>query len=239
LLNFGEVIHTELRRVVRNIVAKKVIIDDDGCLLFTTWFSSITLNGNKSIVFTFDKKARPYLFQLGRSYTENALGNIKDLQNKYSIKVYEMLKSAQRQGRDSLNLTLDEMKDRLGVGSKYTRIGDLKRRILDEVKDDISRHTDLHLDYFLLKTGRKYTDIRFDFEAIIEAVEALGFENELLKQVNIDGLDEYIMNHSKSDSDLKKMAAEEKNQMRKKYAEAYFNHMLTNIENDVLSDFCL
>ena len=228
---------TELRRVAQEIVTKKVIIGNDDCLLFTTWFSGIALNGKKSIVFTFDKKSRPYLFQLGCAYSETVLKNIRDLQCKYSIKLYEILKSTQRQGRDSLNLTLDELKEHLGVGNKYSRIGDLKRRVLDEIKNDISRNTDLHVAYSLLKTGRRYTDIRFDFEVIVEAVETLNFEDELLRQVNIDGLDEYIMNHSESNSDLEKMADGEKNQLRKKYAEAYFNYMLKNIEKNVFSDF--
>ncbi|MGD9732939.1 MAG: replication initiation protein [Desulfamplus sp.] len=222
----------ELRRVVSELIVKKIIIDeDDGCLLFTTWFSGIALDYKRKVIFTFDERAKPYLFKLGRTYTETTLENIKGLRSKYSIKLYEKIKSCQSQGRSSLNLTIEELKEYLGLGSRYTRIGDLKRRILDEVKNDISRHTDLQINYILLKTGRQYTDIQFRFEKIQQLTEEENRE-ELLKQVNLDELDEYIMRCAEFDEDLReRMEVESKNQIRKRYVEEFFEYMLKNIED--------
>lgn len=234
----------ELRRVVEELVGKRIVIDeDDGRIFFTTWFSGIVLDYKRKVRFAFDKRAKPCLLQFGKTYTETTLENIRGLRCKYSIRLYEMIKAIQRQGRGYLHLTLEELKEKLGIGSKYTRIGDLKRRILDEVKNDISRHTDLQIEYVLLKTGRKYTDIRFEVKEV-EALVPFDENKEernvdgFLDEVNLDELDKYIMEHVDLDPLLrKKMEIGEKNQVRKKYVEEYFEYMLKKIEDDVFSDF--
>ena len=69
-------------------------------------------------------------------------------------------------------LTLDELRELVDYPTTY-RPTDVRRRILDEARDEINNipNTDIQFDYELLKTGKSFTGVRFMIKNILKLKE--------------------------------------------------------------------
>lgn len=77
----------------------------------------------------------------------------------YSLVIYEYAK-------DYINVSipimeLDNFREFLGIRNKYKEIGNLKRRVLNVAVDEINKKTDISIGYKLIKSGLKFTHIKF------------------------------------------------------------------------------
>ncbi|SHK64718.1 replication initiation protein [Tepidibacter formicigenes] len=155
--------YSEIRELVRELRKKEVIIklDDNNKQkeLITGWLSSIEYKGDGIIELEFSQKLVPYLLQLKKFYTKYEIKNILYLKNKYSIRIYELLKQYQTIGKREFNL--EELKDKLGCSNKFKEFRDFKRRILDPAKKEINELTDINFEYEKLTRGRKVIGIKF------------------------------------------------------------------------------
>jgi plasmid replication initiation protein len=79
-------------------------------------------------------------------------------------RIYEiLLYSLQRCPVNKLtkNINISELKKTLGLDDKYQRFFHFKDRVLDTSKSQINKHTDVNIDYTIIKSGRTPTDIKF------------------------------------------------------------------------------
>ena len=94
-----------------------------------------------------------------RLFTRFNIQNIRPLTSVHAVRIYELVKQFDDTGWREIDL--DEFKKMLHLESKYDRIFDLKRRVLEVAKKQINTNTDINIDYELIKQGRKYIKIRF------------------------------------------------------------------------------
>lgn len=159
LLNTSQERYSEIREIIRGLTKKEIIIQNQGNELITNWLSSMEYKETEGIIeLEFSQKLKPYLLELQEKFTRYQLENILNLQNKHSIRVYELLKQYEAIGKREIKV--DILRDCLGIKkNEYSRFYDFERFVLKASKKEINKHTDLTVDYKKIKTGRRITSI--------------------------------------------------------------------------------
>jgi len=88
-------IYRKIREIIKNLKNKGFTIErENGNILDINWLSSAEyFTGKGYVELELSSKLRPYLLQLKKIYTSYKLENILSLKSKYSIRIYEILKS--------------------------------------------------------------------------------------------------------------------------------------------------
>ena len=120
-----------------------------------------------TVYVTFNKRIAPYLFDLNERYTQYKLENVLVFKGKYTIRLYEILRSyttkrAIDEGREvEVMLSLDELRKRL-MTAHYPRWVDFDRFILRPSVDEINACCEeITVSYDTYKTGRAITKVNF------------------------------------------------------------------------------
>lgn len=170
--------YSEIRELVRELRKKEVVIktdkDNKQKELITGWLSSIEYKGNGKIELEFSKKLIPYLLQLKEQFTKYELKNILYLKNKYSIRVYEILKQYEKIGERQFEL--EELKKTLSCDNKYNEFKDFRRYVLNVSKQELCKYTDICFECEKLTKGRKVVGIKF-------IIKNNGRKNEDLSEI--------------------------------------------------------
>ena len=79
-------------------------------------------------------------------------------------RLYEiLLYSLQRCPVNKLNknINIDELKKLMGLSEKYSKFAHFKQYVLEVSKSQINKHTDIRINYEIIKTGRTPTQLKF------------------------------------------------------------------------------
>lgn len=175
--------YTEVREIVRELREKEVIINTDKGEIITGWLSSMEYVKNKGIIeLEFSKKLIPYLLQLKEKFTRYQLKNILYLSNKYSIRIYELLKQYENIGNRTF--AVDELKKILMLEGQYNRFSNFESRVLKPTMKEINDYTDLKVSYEKIKKGRAIHSIKYKIEVKeIDDYKAYLEENYNIKDI--------------------------------------------------------
>lgn len=105
----------------------------------------------------------PLITRLEARYTEYELKQVVGLQSEYAIRLYELIIQWRSIGRTS-QISLVELREKLGLVDEYQRIEAFKRRVLDLAITQINEHTDITVEYEQHKQGRIITGFTFKFK---------------------------------------------------------------------------
>ncbi len=131
----------------------------------------------------------PLITRLEARYTEYELKQVVGLQSEYAIRLYELIIQWRSVGRTS-QISLVELREKLGLVDEYQRIEAFKRRVLDLAITQINEHTDITVEYEQHKQGRIITGFTFKFkvkktkEKISAKVEADRIEMSTIEGLN-------------------------------------------------------
>lgn len=132
-----------------------------------------------TVYITFHDLMTPYLFQLKEKYTQYQLEDVLVFKGKYSIRLYEILRSyTTQQALDTgeekeVMMTLAELRKMLEVEG-YKRWVDFDRYILKNAVEEINQYSDrIHIEYDTYRKGKKIDAINF----IITPAKALQVLN--------------------------------------------------------------
>lgn len=142
---------------------------------------------NKAIIFTGEAKVMVYLdsalekhlLNLTSLFTVLDVLYIFPMQSKYSIRLYELLRSYAN--IKLVNLSLSELHDK--TTQSYPNWNHFHQKIIKPALKEINLHTELIVNYKPKKTGRKITSIDFSIFMKNE------FETNVVKQKN-----KYLLN---------------------------------------------
>lgn len=179
LLGTGTDRYGEIREVVRELRKKEVIIDDPEGEIITGWLSSIQ-NKSGIIELEFSEKLLPYLLQLKECFTRYQLKNVLYLKNKYSIRIYELMKQYQTIGHRTF--TTEELKDLLIIGDKYSEFKDFNKYVIKLTMDEINDYTDINIDVDYIKRGRKVTGVKYTIQSKDDSYITYLNENYNIKE---------------------------------------------------------
>lgn len=130
-------------------------------------FSEIKyLDGTGSFDMVINEPAGPYFFELKNNYTLLELKSALSCTSKHAKRLYSL--ACQWRGTGGHTYSIGELKEILGLKDprgkepeQYTKVSQLKEKVLDLAKRQINEHTDIVFDYELLKVrGRSFDTIK-------------------------------------------------------------------------------
>lgn len=159
-------IYQIIREQIKDIADKSVWVElEDGRETLVRWIEKPYIDQNSGkIEIRFDRDMKPYLFQLKERYTQYELIYTLNFKSKYSIRLYEYLKSIHFNKRKPYTQTFEIDKFQSLLDSPYNNFKDFHTRVLKPAQKEINEHSDIIFSYELKSKGRKITEIDITIE---------------------------------------------------------------------------
>jgi len=154
--------YNDLKEQIKKIADKSSWIefnDDEESLV--RWIEKPRIKKNSGIIkIRLDEDLKPYLLQLKANYTEYDIIYTLNFKSKYSIRLYELIKSIHYHELSEYERTykVEELKRLLGA-ENYTRFNHFKDRALETAIDEINRYSDKIVRYKTIRQSRSITHI--------------------------------------------------------------------------------
>lgn len=158
-----------------------------------SWFNKVRTNKREGkVTIRFDDDMMPYLLQLtGQDafYTRYSLQYVLPMSSQYSPRLYELLKSYQKNNREWF-FNIEELKRVLDCQG-YDRWPDFRRRALEPAVAEINQYTDINIAWDVQKEGKKVTRVIFYMAekgdaALLDAKQAI--QEKLDGQLSIEDI---------------------------------------------------
>lgn len=122
--------------------------------------------GNGSITIIFGDILTPHLYEIKSKFTSYYLSHIKDFKNGYSVRIYEQIRQERDQKRQSgkkssHTYTVDSIRELLELKDKYPIFSDLRKRVIEDTRRDITKHSDYRVNVEYIKEGRRVIKIKY------------------------------------------------------------------------------
>ena len=122
--------------------------------------------GSGIVEIRLDEDLKPYLINLSRNFTLFSLRNVLAMKSKYSISLYQILKSQYFKG-PVYTVTIEDLKVILDA-ENYKDFMSFKRRVLLPPLTEINEFSDLKVSVEYIKKGKAYDKISFAMHNIEE-----------------------------------------------------------------------
>lgn len=133
-----------------------------------------------------DEDLKPLLLQLQGGFTKYELIYTLQFKSKFSIRLYELIKSIHYHELDDYGWTfeIEELKKRMDA-ENYKTFQHFKERALDPAVREINLYSDKCLSYVDIRKGRKVIKILFTIKSK-DVIDVLKMRIELDKKMGID-----------------------------------------------------
>jgi plasmid replication initiation protein len=171
--------YTEIPKITRELMKKVFEIREGNDILQLSWLSSARYKtGKGTVILKFDSNLKPYMLGLKEFYTSYKLANVLILKSKYSIRLYEILKS--NLFKNCIEIELEELKSMVGAKAEYFKVyADFKRKVILQARKELKEKTDINFDFEEVKTGRKTTSIKFIINSNGKAIHEIAATSEM------------------------------------------------------------
>lgn len=115
----------------------------------------------REIRIRFHPLLRPYLIALHENFTQYELSSILIMRSRYSVRMYELLKSYAY--LSEITFSLEELKEKLQT-TGYSDYKNFRVRVLEKAIEEINEHTDIRVEFKPIRTSRVITHLRFIIE---------------------------------------------------------------------------
>ncbi|NFV14559.1 replication initiation protein [Clostridium sporogenes] len=153
--------YSEIPKITKELMQKVFEIKQNERILQIAWLSSAEYIPKTGIIeLEFSPKLKPFMLGLKEFYTSYKLGNVLELKSKYSIRVYELLKS--NEFKKTFEINVEDLRDMLKAKTKSYKIyQNFKNRIIIKAQQELEEKTDISFEFEEIKTGRKVTSLKF------------------------------------------------------------------------------
>ena len=186
-----------LKTAILEIVRKRLWIEkENGEEVTVAWIDKATLKrGDGTIKIRLDEDMKPYLLQLKGNYTTIELIRTLHFKSKYTIRLYELVKSIHFHELEEYQreYSLEELR-RLLDAEKYERWVHFRQRVLDPAVQEINEYSDKNVVWQPIKRGRSIERIRFTITAK-DSLQVLQLRDRIASEM---GYDEQLSLWSKS-----------------------------------------
>lgn len=157
--------YIEIPRITKELMKKVFEIHEGKKILQVAWLSSAEYEkGSGTVELEFSPKLKPYMLGLKEFYTTYKLQNVLELKSKYSIRIYEIMKS--NEFKKTFTIELDELRKILKADTgSYSVYQNFKNRVLESSKKELNLRTDIKFDYEEIKVGRKVGILKFTIKS--------------------------------------------------------------------------
>ena len=151
--------YQNFKNAIQDLADKSFWVETDTTDMLCRWVTDAKIiKGDSVIKIRLDDKLKPYLLQLQKQFTSFSLEYVLLMKNKYSIRIYELLKSCQFM--HTYTFELEEFKNRI-QSAKYSTYKDFRVNILDPAIHEINEYTDIDVDVFPIRDGRSIKFLEF------------------------------------------------------------------------------
>jgi len=180
--------YIEIPKITKELMAKVFEIKRGEKVIQLAWLSSAEYEKGTGLVeLEFSPKLKPYMLGLKERYTSYKIGNVLSLRSKYSLRLYEILKS--NLYKKDVIIEIEELKKVLRATEKsYSVYRNVKTRIVLQAQKEFKLKTDINFTFEEIKTGRKVTSIKFTINSLDTARNEIAVSKEemssdIIKQV--------------------------------------------------------
>ena len=176
-----------LKKTIKDLAEKCIWITlDNGMETLIRWIERPYIDRKSGIIkIKLDELMRPYLLQLKEHFTAYNLYFTLAMKSKYSIRIYELLKSYEN--LSECTFEIDELK-KIIFAENYEMYKDFRVKVIDIAVREINDFSDLSVTYKILKTGRKADKIRFKVKLKRDIMERLETFKKIERRLNPDQL---------------------------------------------------
>ena len=168
-INKNNSYYIEKLKEIKKKDAEYNILDKDKGLKIQGWVSLVSdlqvTEDEKakvvSITFELPERIKWALIDPHGVYANINLIIVRGLKSKYAIILYELAKDYEKV--EIPEITIDDFRKLFNIENKYSKIPDLKRRVLEPAVKELNENesVDFLVSYELKKTGKVYTRIKF------------------------------------------------------------------------------
>jgi len=132
---------------------------DNGKETLLRWIEKPYIDENSGMIeIKLDKDMKPYLLKLKEKFTKYSLYFTLAMKSRYSIRLYELLKSYQY--KNECEFEIEQLKKML-FAETYNSFKDFRVKVLDIAMREINDYGDISVTYELERQGRKFHKIKF------------------------------------------------------------------------------
>lgn len=170
------------------------------------WLERPIIDKEKGIVILkLDDLLKPYLLNLSKNFTKYELLISTKMQSKYSLKLYELLKSWEKVKKGEKKFDLEKLKEYLDVPKSYSNFSNLEKKAIIPAINEINSITDLIISYTIETKGKKVVSIIFHIskKEIKEVPPVIDMEQEsiMVESSNDEVVNEPIIDLSSQSFD--------------------------------------
>lgn len=153
--------YSKIPKITKDLMQKVLEIRQGDDIIQVAWLSSAHYRkGTGTVELEFSPKLKPFMLGLKKFYTTYRLKNVLELKGKYSIRMYEILKS--NEFKKTAEIEVDELRKILKADKgSYLVYQNFKNRIILQAQKELKQKTDIYFEFEEIKTGRKVTSLRF------------------------------------------------------------------------------
>lgn len=157
--------YSMIPKITKGLLQKVLEIKQNDKLIQVAWLSSAEYQkGTGYVELEFSPKLKPFMLGLKEFYTSYKLKNVLELKGKYSIRMYEILKS--NEFKKTAEIQIDELREILKANTgSYKIYQNFKNRIINHAQKELKEKTDISFEYDEIKTGRKVTSLKFHIKS--------------------------------------------------------------------------
>jgi len=150
----------DVKAAIKGLADKSFWVDKgDGTSTLCRWIDKPTLHEHGGVAtIRLDDDLKPYLLELKDYFTSYSFENIAYMKSKYSVRLYELMKSYEN--TKIVSFTPEQIKDHLAIEADYSWY-DIKRRVLEIAIKEINEKTDIHVVMGVNMEKRKVLDVKF------------------------------------------------------------------------------
>lgn len=147
-----------IKAAIKEIADKSIWITlENGTKTLVRWIEKPYIDARSGIIkIRLDKDMKPYLLRLQDNFTQYELVWTIQFKSKYSIRLYEYVKSIHYNELESYEqiITLEKLREILGAESLYSDWANFRRRVLEPAVNEINKYSNKTLEYMPMVNSR-------------------------------------------------------------------------------------
>ena len=156
--------YLNFKETIKHLADKSFWIAQDDKQILCRWYNKVVVNEKDLTVYLrLDETLLPYLTALKENYTSYILENVLVMKSKYSIRLYEILKSYAN--LKEYVIPVESLKDKLQC-AEYPVYNNFKVRVLDTAINEINNYTDIKVTYKPIRENRRIIALKFTIDLI-------------------------------------------------------------------------
>lgn len=182
--------YIDIKKAIKDIADKSLWVEleeDEETLL--RWIEKPYINKRQGIIkIRLDEDMKPFLLQLKANFTSYEIIWTLKFHSKYSIRMYELVKSIHYNELESYNklYSIDEIKSLLDA-DHYKEYRDFKRKVLVPSIAEINKYSDKIVSFDEITKGRKVLRVRLNISTK-DAIDRLKIRSDIEHELGLNKL---------------------------------------------------